>query len=714
MEGAMKRAAGSGAAPGRRERGRRSSAGRWCGALLLLLGGAAGARGQAAPGLAPEGGAPVDGAAGNGAALSPRNASYTIDVRLDHASRTLRGSQTLTWTNLQEQPTNQLWFHLYWNAWSNRQSTWMREDRLRGRSDRRGEIAADDWSYLEVDSVALAGGADLTRTMYFAFPDDRNGDDRTVMVVLLPAAVGPGETVRLDMAWHAKIPRTFARTGFRGDSYFFAHWFPKLGVYEPAGWNCHEFHAGTEFYSDYGVYDVSMTVPEEFVVGATGREVERRANSDGTATHRYVQEDVHEFAWTASPDYVVVEDRFEHASLPAVDIRLLTRPEHRHQVARHFAATKAALESYGTWYGPYPYGHVTVVDPPFGAGFGGMEYPTLFTAGTRRFNPPGGGNPEGVTIHEAGHQFWYGIVGNNEFEFAWLDEGLNTFSTGRTEYATFGEPLYTQRFFQPPGTDTSGFFALLLAGFDYGGVPHRERLGRYRVDATSDPQSTPSFEYHPGTEGSLSYSKTALWLATLENWLGWDALQAILSTFFERWRFAHPTPEDFLAIANEVTEADVGSFLRSVMTSDTFDYAVDSVATFPVPTEGWVRKGDELVYVPPRDEPAGDGETEYRSEVVVRRHGGATFPMEVLFVFEDGHEIRRRWPGAARWRLLTEDYPAKLDYAVIDPDVVLALDLYPSNNSLEADPEPGLPAWKWAARWTVWLEDFLSTFAFFV
>ncbi len=98
----------------------------------------------------------------------------------------------------------------------------------------------------------------------------------------------------------------------------------------------------------------------------------------------------------------------------------------------------------------------------------------------------------------------------------------------------------------------------------------------------------------------------------------------------------------------------------------------------------------------------------------MQRRGGAIFPMEVLMVFEDGHEIRRKWAGGSRWRLFVEEYPARLEYAVIDPDRILALDIHPSNNSLQVEPESALPAWKWAARWTVWLEDFLSTFAFFV
>ena len=114
------------------------------------------------------------------------------------------------------------------------------------------------------------------------------------------------------------------------------------------------------------------------------------AQPPGTATHRFYQEDVHDFAWTTSPDYVERRARFEHPALPAVDMRLLLQPEHAGQADRHFEATRATLKYYGEWYGAYPYGHVTIVDPAWNSGAGGMEYPTLFTAGTRWIAPRGG------------------------------------------------------------------------------------------------------------------------------------------------------------------------------------------------------------------------------------------------------------------------------------------------------------------------------------
>ena len=647
---------------------------------------------------------------------SPRNASYTIEVRLDPDSKMLEGRQVLTWRNLQDVATDELWFHLYWNGWRNNLSTWMREDEYRNRSDLGGGVRQEDWGWTEVDNIALLdhgerARVDLTQTMRFAAPDDANRDDRTVMVVDLPGPVLPGEEVRVELQWRAKVPRTFARTGFRGEFFFVAHWFPKLGVFEADGWNCHQYHAGTEYFSDYGNYSVEIRLPERFVVGATGQLAAKVDHDDGTVTHRYEQSDVHAFTWTASPDFVEVLDRFEESGLPPVDLRLLIQPEHLPQAERHLHATKAALRSFGTWYGPYPYGHVTVVDPAWGSGAGGMEYPTLFTAGTRLFNPFGGGSPEGVTVHEAGHQFWYGLVGNNEFEDAWLDEGLNTFSTNRTMFYTYGVREYVRRFFKPPGSDTRAFFPVMLTGFNYGPSPHGNRLGSYRRLAEIDRQDTPSYLYFPSAGGALSYSKPALWLGTLENLLGWDRLQPAMSRFFQDWQFAHPEPEDMFATLEESTGEELGWFFDQVFrSSERFDYAVESVNSSPVAIDGFI-EGDQgdLVY-------QGDEESEeelFRTEVVVRRQGGGVFPVDILLVYDDGHESRIPWDGERRWQMLVEVRPAKLVYAAIDPDHVLLLDLDRTNNSRLVDPDSRTAVLKWTSRWMIWLQDFVGMLSFF-
>ena len=365
------------------------------------------------------------------APLSPRNANYTITARLDPESRTIDGEQVLTWRNTSGTLASTLQFHLYYNAWRNTASSWMRGMRL-AEGDL-GDLPDSDWGWIDIKSLRLGtDGADLTGRLRYIAPDDGNADDRTVVEVPLDSPVGPGQSVDVHITWTSRVPRTFARTGAVGNYFFIAQWFPKIGVLEDSGWNCHQFHVATEFFADFGVYDVRLTVPTGWVVGATGLERSRRDEGNGATTHHYYQEDVHDFVWTTSPDYLERTSTFSHGSLPPVRMRLLLQPEHASQAQRHFDATTAALRYYGEWFGAYPYGHITIVDPAWQSGAGGMEYPTLFTAGTRWLAPSRVTQPEGVTIHEAGHQFWYGIVASNEFEHAWLDEGLNTFSTART------------------------------------------------------------------------------------------------------------------------------------------------------------------------------------------------------------------------------------------------------------------------------------------
>ncbi len=656
-------------------------------------------------------------------ALSPRNANYTIQVRLDPAEKTLHGTEVLTWRNDMRVPAAELWFHLYWNAWKNNQSTWLREDRLRESPRRKEKIRPENWSYIKVTSIkVLAGGpfqeADLTSRMRYATPDGSNLDDQTVLVVPLARPVQPRETLQVEIVWEAKIPRTFARTGFRGDFFFLAQWFPKLGVYQADGtWNCYPFHTATEFFSDYGVYDVQMTVPSGWKVGATGVELGVTDNPGGTSTHHYRQADVHDFAWTTSPDYLEARRRFEFPDLKPVEMRLLYQPEHEEQVDRHFRAAEAALRYYGTWYGPYPYGHVTLIDPAYRSGASGMEYPTLFTCGTRYWNPEGGGSPEGVTVHEAGHQFWYGIVGNNEFEHAWIDEGLNTFSTARAMDAAFGDRAYVRRFFR-------GFFPVLMKDIRRRRMTQAQGLNRYRDAARRDTLSTPTYRYHPATASTITYSKTALWLATLERTLGWETLQEILSTFFERWKFRHPTPDDFFAVANEVSGQDLTYFFDQVhRSSAVFDFSVEAVSSEKIKTEGYVEKDGEWVYSSGEEEnaaaptgevpEASEAQSElYETRVVVRRLQDGILPVEVLLKFEDGEEVRHLWDAQSEWKLYTLVRPAKLAYAAVDPEHKILLDINYTDNSRLLTAQSGLPASKWASKWMIWLQDYLNTLSF--
>ena len=610
--------------------------------------------------------------------LSPRNASYAIAARLDPATRTIIGSETITWRNITGAPAADLQFHLYWNAWKNSRSTFMRERALAGSADDRRR-RADEWAYIDVSAIRI-GGSDRASSKRFIAPDDDNASDETVLSVPLAQPIEPGGTATIEIAWTAHVPRTFARTGAIGNFFFIAQWFPKIGVLQDKGWNCHQFHAGTEFFSDYGVYDVSLTVPAGWPLGATGVERERHDNGDGTATHRYYQEDVHDFAWTTSPDYLVRSARFEHPRLPPVEMRLLLQPEHAAQAGRHFDATRTTLKYYGEWFGAYPYGHITIVDPAFQSDAGGMEYPTLFTAGTRWLAPAGVTTPEGVTVHEAGHQFWYGIVGNNEFEDAWMDEGFNTFSTARAVAQVYSPNYLALRYF-------GGFVPWVYRDIALSRETEGSRLAGYRRDAKSDPQSTPSFRYFPGTGGSITYNKTALWLNTMERWLGWPALQRVMAAHFGASKFTHPKPGDFFAIANRETGQDLGWFFDQVYRgSNVFDYGVQDLKS--------ARDGDQ-----------------HHTTVVVRRFGEAIFPVDVLVTFANGERVTEHWDGKDRWKLYAYDRPARALTAQVDPNRVLLLDVDYTNNSQTLEPQSAAAATKWSLTWMVWLQDCLLSWA---
>ena len=610
--------------------------------------------------------------------LSPRNANYDIDVTLDHGARTLRGRETIRWRNVSARPAEELQFHLYWNAWRNLESTWLRERRLLATFT---EPRPDAWGSSDVSAIRVrrpdGTAVDLTPQLRYIAPDDGNTADRTVLAV--PAAVPPNETIQIEIEWTAKIPRPFSRTGYIDDYYFIAQWFPKIGVLEDGGWNTHQFHTATEFYADYGVYDVRMTVPGDFVVGASGREQQRVSNADGTVTHRYRGEDIHDFAWTASPRFLESTRTAE-----GVEMRLLLQPEHAGQEDRHFAATAAALKYYGEWFGRYPYGYVTVVDPAYQSGSGGMEYPTLFTAGSRWIAPARVTVPESVTIHEAGHQFWYGVIGSNEFEHAWLDEGLNTYSTARVIEASGHPNRLALRFF-------GGLVPWVLDDIRLQRATDGNRLNAYRPAAEADVPATPTFRYWPGTATNISYDKTALWLNTLERHLGWPVTQRILATFFERWTFRHPAPADFFAVANEVSGQDLTWFFDQVYrSSNTFDYGVQDVHS------------------------ASLGGGNYRTTVVARRYGEGTFPVDVVTTFENGERITERWDGLDRRAMFVYQKPSRVSRVEVDPNRVLLLDVNYTNNSRLQTSRSAEASLKWSLKWMVWLQDLMLTYGFFV
>ncbi len=626
-------------------------------------------------------------------------ANYQMHVQLDVPSRTITGTQTITWTNRTSRPAGELRFHTYYNAWKTKNSSFLNSNRIQTRDFE--DWHEDEWAAIELELLVVPArdGSveyDLTTFLEYVQPNDGNSDDETVLRVPLPEPVEPGESLRILTEFEARVPRTFARTGFRGDYFFLAQWFPKLGVLEEEGWNCPQF-IQTEFYAEFGDYDVSLTVPSGWVVGATGTLQDREDHPGGTTTHRYVQQNVHDFAWTTSPHFSEFEEEFTHERLRPVRMRLLLMNDHLGQRDRYFAATRAALRYYGEWFGEYPYDYVTIVDPAYQSRSGGMEYPTLFTGGTRWLQPDGSGDPEGVTIHEFGHQIWYGVVANDEFEHAWLDEGINSYATRRVKLEVYGRDKYVERYLD-------GFIPHLFPDIE---ISERTASGLGDTDSEFewDTMSTPSWLYGPapmrgveadpnrnrvyggGAYGFNSYTKPALMLLTLERYLGWDTFQKVLSTYFDRWKFRHPKPQDFFQVAGEVSEQDLDWFWEQTYHgSITFDYAVDGV----------VERGES------------------GQRVVLRRWGEGLFPMEARVEFEKGPPVLETWDGQSRWKAF--DYFPEDDRVMavyLDPEGKLALDVNRTNNSWVREAPSELAGHKWASKWMIWLQNMMQLVTFF-
>lgn len=636
---------------------------------------------------------------------------YEIWVELDHAQRMLHGREVISWTNPSRDAVPDMLFHLYYNAFKNENSTVMQESKAEGMFIR-ARVKDGDWGWIDVPKIELAGGPDLKPTMEFVTRDEpRHPGDQTVMRVTFPEPVPPGGSVRLKLEFESKVPRSGMRTGRYKDSYFISQWFPKPGVYEEGkGWNCHEYHMNSEFFADFADFIVHITVPNNFVAGSSGKLIDSLPNAvKKTITHTYAQTRIHDFAWTASPGFIKVEREFiadqevtpqeyeetarqfglplEDVRLPNMKMTLLIEKQHRSQIDRHFKALRMALKYYGLWYGPYPYEIVTMVDPPFRTGSGGMEYPTLFTAGTSVLKSRKVLSPEGVIVHEFGHGYWYGLSANNEFEEAWLDEGINTYSTGKVVAKAYG-----------PGELGASFKGIPLGWFLK--LPESTDSESDRAAAINivevDPVVTPSWKFYNGGSYALNvYMRASTCLNTLERLLGAEVMARVMRTFHTRFRFKHPATQDFIAVVNEVSGKDMAWFFEQMFFNTlNFDYGIASVRSVEKPLRvrgvfdvGGIKKettGRDISKLKKKAE-GPDEKKVYLTTVVLRRFGearvGSGAPLKMKVVFEDGTEEVRFWEGQERWIKMTFEKTAKARLAQIDPDGVWVIDSNLANNS---------------------------------
>jgi hypothetical protein len=617
-------------------------------------------------------------------------ADYEIDVALDPETHRLEGVEKIRWTNRTDAATDEIYFHLYLNAFSGSRTTFMRE--LQWRSLRNRTEAEGDWGWIQIGRLTLDDGSDLLPVMEFVRPDDDNPDDFTVVRVALPRVVEPGGVVELELEFEAQLPWIIARTGFVGDFHLVGQWFPKLAVFEgERGWNSHQFHASSEFFADFGSYLVRMTIPENWVIGATGIEVRSGMPDAGQRTVIYRAERVHDFAWcTAPPELMeVVETDFEPGrdvpmpwldrardlldlgaadlELPPMRLRLMVPRDQKKMVPRMVRAGRLSIAWFGLFYGAYPYPQLTIVSPPVGAEeAGGMEYPNFIATGADRLDayPPfsWSSDIEAVTVHEYGHQYFQGLLASNEFEEGWLDEGVTSYAEIACMTAIAADGLVPE-----------------IAAFDYWGS---ERLS-LAFPSLPVTVARKAWDYrHRWAYYLASYTKMALALRTVEGLVGPETMARGMRSYFERFSFRHPAGSDLVEVLSETSGWDLGPFFDQAVYGDAVpDWAVLSVRhQRQQPPDGFGWDGENWRKVDEDENTDETADDSWLVDLQLARRGDFIGPVDVELRWSDGAVERRTWDSQTRWVRWRLEGSSRLEQVVIDPDVAWVLETNRADN----------------------------------
>jgi hypothetical protein len=672
---------------------------------------------------------------------------YWIDARLDERAHEIHGTLRLAWRNATTRTVDRLPFHLYMNAFRAEDTAWMADARGKHRGQK---FERDRWGYVDVTRVervahdpgqgalALEHVPAENRRTALRFAEDA---DPTTMSVSLDAPLEPGASIVLELEFTTRLPQVFARTGYQGDFHMAGQWFPKIGVLEEqGGWQAHTFGLFSEFYADFGDYEVFLDVPESYVVGATGIEVAELGAESGRKRLHYRAQMVHDFAWVADPNFV------EHwGEYDGIRIRQLIQPEHVDDAQAHLDVQIAALASMEARFGPYPWSTITIVHAPAGAdGAGGMEYPTLYTTSDIEMPEwmPAWLLRERVSglftsVHEFGHQYFQGLFASNEHAQPWLDEGINTTSNQLVYWDAYGEDPWLVALLGHELT-TKDLLLLSLLG---GGA-------RDPIDQAAD-----RFDPLVGSYGTVTYQKTAAVMLTLRELCGREPWDRAFARYSEAARFRHPTGEQLERIlVEEIGGADgrlalVGDGGPETVWLDVQQYLDhglrgSAVAEFellqvgnrpmlgdagwhrvaegeplpPEPSQGVAAAEQALADVLGRPPPHGPNgwsltpapkgwprsaasleDDEVEGFVIVARRSSFRVPVEVLVEFADGESTTVVWDGQADHHRF--EFPGRrVARAVVDPRTLLLIEPRKLDNARWANgksdkPEEPLSRW---------------------
>lgn len=591
---------------------------------------------------------------------SPKIANYNIFVNLDHEAKMARCTQTITWKNTSPDTITELRMYMYMNAFKNLNSTYLKGS---GNNIFRQDLLArteEEWGYITIEKMKDEAGKDLKQD--YIQPNDQNVDDQSVVAITLETPILPGETKEYSLDFVVKMPKTIVRSGYGKDDFFlFVHWFPQVGVYEKNKhgdwrWNCHQFMQGTEFFADFGDYNVVINAADHLVIGASGCRI-LESKKDGRQEVQFQAYDIIDFGWVAYSRYEMYT-----YSYMGVDIEILMPPEHCAFVDRYLEAVQHGLEYLAEYVGDYPYPKITLVDPPvhtLNSGF--MEYPMLITCATFYGIPRSIRSVESLVIHEFTHMYFMATLASNEKEEAWLDEGFVTYYEDRImdHYHGEKESLFNVLGFRSGNAENSRL--------EYTGLP----------DPSIDAIARPGWEFDGSFKG-LVYSKTATMLKTLEGIISRPIMDEIIKTYFEAFKFKHPKEADFRGIVDEV------------LSRHTLEVPFDVNTYFDQCLHGTEVCDFELVSI--------DNRT-----IEVRQNGGIIAPVEIVVTFQNGKQEEVIWDGKGDQIKFEFEEDSPIISAHIDPEQKIYLDINFTNNSLTKNTNTK-PIVKYASKSQNWMQ----------
>jgi hypothetical protein len=432
-----------------------------------------------------------------------------------------------------------------------------------------------------------------------------------VAKLLLPQPLAAGASATISTPFHVKLPASFSRLGHTGQSYQITQWYPKPAVYDRKGWHQMPYLDMGEFYSEFGSFDVTITLPANYTVGATGElqnpdeqarlaalaeatalkktkkdfgsDLSFPASAPSTKTLRYKQDRVHDFAWFADKRFNALKSSVTLASgRPVTSWVLFTNKEPLKWV-KGLQDLNDALTYYSKWVGEYPYSAATAVDGALSAG-AGMEYPMVTVT-----------MPSAI-VHEVGHNWFYGILGSNERDFPWMDEGVNTYNQLRVEErstpqaSVLGDVSLTPRLSKALGLDK-------LPGSALNMVVNQALTSRGLAQPVQGPSSG---AYSQVNYAGTVYAKTATLFKYLAGYLGQDTFDQAMQAYYAQWQFKHPYPEDMQAVFERSTSRKLGWFFKDMlMTTQPYNADISHILVFNDTVKVLVRTDSERPWAVP-------------------------------------------------------------------------------------------------------------------